>query len=295
MKTTAITTALASMAFALAASACGGSGTPADAAPTATSPTTLASATTTVVRPSQLVDELISIDNGRLHLRCIGSGATTVLLIAGWGDGGDNWGAIEPAISERARVCSYARFGTGTSDAPTSTQTFATEAADLHALLDEAGEPGPYVVLGHSFGGAEAVTFAARYPDEVTGLMLLEASPTTWPATVCSVAAYEALCGIMHDPTLDPERLDAFPAYVEVASITSLGNLPLTVMTAAHRTDPALAQGELTRLDSVWAEGVQQWAGLSSSSSIVIVEDTGHHIELDQPQQVIEELLKLIP
>ena len=66
-------------------------------------------------------------------------------------------------------------------------------------------------------------------------------------------------------------------------------------MTAAHRTDPTLAQGELTQLDTAWAEGVQRWADLSSSSSIVTVEDTGHHIELDQPQLVVEDLLKLIP
>ncbi len=125
--------------------------------------------------------------------------------------------------------------------------------------------------------------------------MLLDASPTTWPATVCSVAAYEAGCTIMHDPALDPERLDVFPAFDEVATITSLGDLPMTVMTAAHRTDPALAQTELARLDTVSAEGVMRWAGLSSSSRIVSVEDTGHHIELDQPELVVDELLKLLP
>jgi pimeloyl-ACP methyl ester carboxylesterase len=217
-----------------------------------------------------------------------------VLLIAGWGDGGDNWGAIGPTISERARVCSYARFGTGTSDPPASTQTFATQVADLHALLDQAGEPGPYVVVGHSFGGAEAVTFAATFPDEVTGLMLLDASPPTWPATACSVDAWEALCTVMKDPTLDPERLDVFPAFDEVAAISSLGDLPMTVMMAAHRTAPELAQAELTRLDGVWAEGVERWAGLSSSSSVVSVEDTGHHIEVDQPRLVIKELLELL-
>jgi pimeloyl-ACP methyl ester carboxylesterase len=63
-----------------------------------------------------------------MHIRCVGAGPTTVLLIAGWGDGGTNWGAIEPAIAERARVCSYARFGTGTSDAPSTIQTFTTQA-----------------------------------------------------------------------------------------------------------------------------------------------------------------------
>lgn len=287
MRTNIITTALVAIAVSVMASACGTSSTRETAAPVERSTTT-----SVVERPDQLVDKLVSIDNGQMHIRCIGRGATTVVLIAGWGDGGDNWGAIEPAISKRARVCSYARFGTGTSDAPPSTQTFGTQAADLHALLDEAGEPGPYALLGHSFGGAEAVTFASKYTDEVVGLVLLDASPTTWPNTVCSVAAYEALCAVMHDPTRDPERLAAFSAFDEVATITSLGDLPMTVMTAAHRTDPGLAQHELKRLDAVWAEGVERWAGLSSSSSIVSVEDTGHDIHLDQPQLVVEELLK---
>ncbi len=83
-------------------------------------------------------------------------------------------------------------------------------------------------------------------------------------------------------------------AFEEVATITSLGDLPMTVITAAHRTDPALAPTELARLDGLWAEGVDRWAGLSSSSSVVSVEDTGHNIELDQPQLVIEEVLDLL-
>jgi pimeloyl-ACP methyl ester carboxylesterase len=296
MTTTTITTALASMAIALAASACGGSGTStADAARTSVSTTTIAPETTTSIeRPSRLVDELVAIHDGQMHLRCIGSGGTTVLLLAGWDDAGDKWGALEPAISEHARVCSYSRFGTGVSDAPPSTQTFETQATDLHELLDAAGEPGPYVVLGHSFGGAEAVTFASAYPDEVTGLMLLDASPTTWPDVVCSVPAYAGGCAVMHDPTLDPEQVDVFPAFEAVAAITSLGDLPMTVMAAAHRDPHGLSPGELVRLDTSWAEGMEHWAGLSSSSSVVTIEDTGHHIELDQPLLVVDELLELL-
>jgi pimeloyl-ACP methyl ester carboxylesterase len=289
MKTTTITAGLAALALSVAAAACGGStATAVDAAPAA-------SATVTAIeRPSALVDQLVSIDDGDLHLRCVGSGTTTVLLLAGWGAGGEGWGAIEPELSEQARVCSYSRFGTGTSDSPPSTQTFATQADDLHALLSEAGEPGPYVVLGHSFGGAEAVTFASRYPDEVSGLLLLDTSPATWPATVCSVAAYAPACAVMHDPALDPERLDVFTAFDEAAAITSLGALPMTVVTA-HYTDPGLAPDELARLDALWAEGAQRWATLSSSSTIVSVEDTGHQIQVDQPDVVIEQLLQLLP
>ena len=72
--------------------------------------------------------------------------------------------------------------------------------------------------------------------------MLVDASPATWPTTACSVAAWKPLCDVMHDPTLDPERLDVFPAFEAVAAIGSLGDLPMTVMTAAHRVAPALTQ-----------------------------------------------------
>jgi pimeloyl-ACP methyl ester carboxylesterase len=292
MKTT-LTIAL--LTISLGAAACAGSPDPetADAAPRSSTPTS--AATTSVERPSQVVDELVRIEHGQMHLRCVGAGPSTVLLIAGWGDSGDKWGGIEPTVAEHARVCSYSRFGTGTSDAPSTTQTFATQAADLHALLETAGEPGPYVVLGHSFGGAEAVTFASTYADDVTGLILLDASPTTWPDTVCSVAAYEALCAVMHDPALDPERLDVFPAFEEVATITTLGDLPTTVMTAAHRDGSGLAPDELARLEAAWNEGVARWAALSPSSDVVTVEHTGHHIEIDQPQLVIAEVVKLLP
>jgi len=121
------------------------------------------------------------------------------------------------------------------------------------------------------------------------------ASSTTWPTTVCSVPAYEPLCTVMHDPTLDPERLDTFGAFEAVQAIRSLGDLPMTIITAAHREDPALAPAELARLDAAWAEGVQRWAALSLSATVVVVEDAGHHIEVDQPALVIDQVLNLLP
>lgn len=250
--------------------------------------------TSSVERPTLHVDELVAIDNGRMRIRCAGSGTATVLLLAGWGGAGDNWGAIQPAISQHARVCSYARLGTGDSDAPRSTQTFATQVRDLHALLGAAGEPGPYVVVGHSFGGAQAVTFASEYADEVAGLLLVDASPTTWPATVCSVPAFGEVCAAMRDPSLDPEKLNVFAAFDQVAAITSLDDLPMTVVTAANRDAPDVTPAELARLDAVWAEGTNRWASLSSNTTIITVDDTGHHIAVDQPRSVIREVLDLL-
>jgi pimeloyl-ACP methyl ester carboxylesterase len=290
MKTT-ITISFAAVAISLAA-ACGTSDPrPAD---TGQAPTTT-SAPELVERPTGVVDGLVTIDSGRMHLRCKGSGDSTVLLLAGWDADGASWNTIEPSLAETTRVCSYSRFGTGASDPPPTPQTFQTQATDLHELLDAAGEPGPYVIVGHSFGGPEAVTFTSQYPHEVAGLMLLDASPATWPTTICSVAAYQPLCTVMHDPALDQERLDTIPAFEAVAAIDSLGDVPMTVMTADHRIDPALPQAELARLDAAWAEGVQHWASLSPASTVVIVEDTSHHIQLDQPAAVIEAVVALLP
>ena len=275
--------------------------TSATPASTPAAPTT--AATEAVIRPTADVDQLVQVGDGRLHVRCVGAGETTVVLIAGFNDGGDNWGRITPALSGQSRVCSYARFGTGASDPPTTPQTFATSARDLHTLLDEIGEPGPFVVVGHSYGGAQAVTFAATYPDEVDGLLLLDATPTTWTAASCAVpddgseaaAAFVDRCADPAFPTDNPEQLDEAAGFAEVAAIDTLGSLPLSVVTAAEHPFPGLDPVEATRLDDVWNQGQQHWMSLSSAAQLVTVEDTGHYIQLDRPDAVIAEIQKLLP
>ncbi|HEY5875907.1 MAG TPA: alpha/beta fold hydrolase, partial [Ilumatobacteraceae bacterium] len=238
---------------------------PLAASTSTTSPTVAALA---APRPTAMVDELVDVDGVRVHVRCVGSGDTTVLLISGFEIGDENWGKVEPDIATRARVCSYARPGTGTSDPATSTQTFTTQAAQLSALLTTIGEPGPYVVVGHSFGGSEAITFASRYADQVTGLVLIDASPATWPAELCAVtddgsgmaALIDANCAGWTDPTANAEHLDVFGSFGEVAGITELGALPMTVITAVERQFADLGASELARLTAAWNQGQQRWA-----------------------------------
>lgn len=294
MRTTTITTTLAAVAVSLAAAACGGSSSGSSAAASPTATTAVSPTSTAVERPSESLDELVTISAGQLHIRCSGTGDTTVLLLAGWDHASEDWAVVEPTIAEHTRVCAYDRFGTGTSDTPSTTQTFETQVADLHELLDEIGDPGPFVVVGHSFGGAEAVTFASTYPDEVDGLMLVDASPTGWPDTVCSVPANAGGCALMRDPARDGEQLDVFPAFEQVATITTLGDLPMTILTAAHREGFGLTPGELTRLDTIWRDGTERWAQLSTGSNVVTVDDTGHAIQDDQPAIFIDELMKLL-
>jgi pimeloyl-ACP methyl ester carboxylesterase len=237
-----------------------------------------------------------------MHIRCVGAGTTTVVLIAGFTEGGENWASVEAPIAEHARVCTPARFGTGTSDPPPARQTFSTQAADLHTALGSIGEPGPYVVVGHSFGGAEAVTFASMFPEETSGLMLVDASPTTWPAESCAVPddgsemahVFRDLCATNRDPERNPERLEVLAAFADVAAITSLGALPTTVLTAATHSYPGLDPREAARLNAAWDQGQQRWASLSTNGRVVPVSDTSHHIQLDQPAIVIEQVEQLL-
>jgi pimeloyl-ACP methyl ester carboxylesterase len=239
----------------------------------------------------------------RIHVRCVGSGDTTVLLIAGFEDGDDKWGKVEPDIAARARVCSYARPGTGASDPAGPTQTFATQATQLGALLTTIGEPGPYVAVGHSFGGAEAITFASLYPNQVTGVVVIDASPATWPTELCPIAdggsdfaaIVRATCAGWAEPTANAEHLDVFTSFAESAGIDSLGSIPMTVITAVDRQFTGGTPDELARLTAAWNQGQQRLSELSTTSHVIPVENTSHDIQLDQPDVVIDAVVGLLP
>ena len=135
-------------------------------------------------------------------------------------------------MAESTRVCWYSRFGTGASDPPSKPQTFSSQARDLHALLRAASEPGPYLVVGHSYGGAVAVTFAAQFPESVRGVVLIDASPPGWNQASCDVpddgteaaGEFRRSCDAVADPSRNPERLDGPAAFAGVAAIRSLGS-----------------------------------------------------------------------
>jgi pimeloyl-ACP methyl ester carboxylesterase len=278
---------------------------------TATTPTTptitnTPAPSTTAVdeeRPTAPRDELVGVEGARVHVRCTGSGDTTVVLIAGHEAGSDAWSRVEPVISARTRTCAYDRPGTGTSDPATATATFATQASELHDLLAAVGEPGPYVVVGHSFGDAEAVTFASEFDDEVAGVVLVDASPVTWPEAICAVAddgsaaatMFRDLCASWSDPSRNVEHLDVFASFAGASTISSLGSLPMSVITAVDRQAPGLAADEVVRLTDVWNRGQQYWSQLSTAARVIPVEDASHQIQLDHPDLVIAEIARLLP
>jgi pimeloyl-ACP methyl ester carboxylesterase len=124
---------------------------------------------------------MIDIGGRRLHLYETGQGSPTVVLEAGIAATSLNWRPVQSEIAKFARVASYDRVGLGWSDAANTPLTLTRLVDDLHSLLDGAQLRPPYILVAHSFGGLIVRAFAHRYPEQVTGIVLVDAlRPEEW-------------------------------------------------------------------------------------------------------------------
>jgi pimeloyl-ACP methyl ester carboxylesterase len=142
--------------------------------------------------PGQLID----VGGHSLHLSCTGSGSPTVVLQPGGGEMSSNLGWIAPAVAHDTRVCVYDRAGRGWSEPADTPQDGTQIATDLRTLLQRGHVPGPYVLAGHSFGGLYVLAFAARYPGEVAGMVLVD---STAPASAAKPRAASPYDGGSYD------------------------------------------------------------------------------------------------
>ncbi|MBS0362767.1 MAG: alpha/beta hydrolase [Proteobacteria bacterium] len=120
---------------------------------------------------------LVALPDGRrMHLYCEGSGGPVVVLDSGLGDGAWSWASVQDRIAKTHRVCSFDRAGYGTSSPGPMPRDSKAAAADLDALMKASGEPGPYVVVGHSIASLEVRYFALTHPKAVAALVLVDPS-----------------------------------------------------------------------------------------------------------------------
>ncbi|TMF90507.1 MAG: alpha/beta fold hydrolase [Chloroflexi bacterium] len=255
----------------------------------------------TTAMPGHLVD----VGGRRLYVQCSGSGSPTVVLVSGLAETSVYWGGwIAPAVAQNTTVCAYDRAGQGWSDPPASPQDGAAVATDLHTLLANAQIPGPYVLVGHSTGGAYARVFAARYPDQVAGMVFLDSQPNeaftglpNFPSQYSTLRRASALfpslarLGVFRlvnqfasdplpVPTRDEERAAVSTASLnriqrdefaelpmtlkEAAALTTLGGQPLIVITAGKGAQAG------------WLPLQDKMTGLSTNSDHRVLPDTDH-------------------
>ncbi len=119
---------------------------------------------------------LIEVGGRKLHLYCTGNREPTVVLVAGGGAFSIDWALVQSRVAQSTRVCSYDRAGLAWSDPGPADETVEQTISDLHTLLGNAGEKGPYVLVGASVGGIFIQAYQREYPDQVAGLVFTNSS-----------------------------------------------------------------------------------------------------------------------
>lgn len=117
----------------------------------------------------------VDVGGYRLHISTLGEGSPTVVMDAGLGHTSQIWSLVEPQVAQFTRACTYDRAGYGWSDPGPQPRTSQQIVKELHTLLKNADIPSPYILVGHSFGGLNMYLYAIEHPEEVVGLVLVDA------------------------------------------------------------------------------------------------------------------------
>jgi pimeloyl-ACP methyl ester carboxylesterase len=243
--------------------------------------------------PEIPADGLVDVGRRDLYVECTGTGPATLVLEAGLGMDTATWSKLVPLLGD-ARVCAYDRAGRGKSDPAETPRTADDLVDDLDRLLDAAGIEPPLVLVGHSFGGLVARLFAARHPEDVTGVILIDPSPSTLVEDTCELrdASRCAQLTTMLTPEGNPERIDWAASVAELAGASALPDVPLVVLAATAQASDVSPE-EVER----WLARQQELVDSVSTGRLVVV-DSGHFIHLDRPEEVAEAIgsvLEAIP
>ena len=276
---------------------------------------------------------LIDVGGYRLHLSCTGTGrpgSPTVIQEAGYGNTSLAWSKVQPGVASFTRVCSYDRAGYGWSDNGPLPRTAGHMVTELHTLLARAAVPGPYVLVGHSYGGLIMQLYTYTYPQQVAGLVLVESvhadqdrSPKLRQDNVnemkqlspCQALAPFGILRLLgfwnglaaeYPATAQPAAKAQFyqTRFCQTLSDEEAAwNESLAQVRAARHPLGHLPLVVLTRGIPVspdpqeerdWQALQKDLAGLSSDSLHIIATRSGHQIQLDQPDLVIAAIKQVL-
>ncbi len=245
---------------------------------------------------------LVDLGDGRkMYLKCSGRGSPTVVLVGGLRASADDWNGT-PVGEKPSR-----------SDPVPQPSTAKDAVADLHALLSASGKAGPYVLVGHSYGGLIVRLYASTYPKDVSGLVLIDAlseglqdaeTPQQW-------AIQRKL--IQND---DPENLALYPALeridvdrscYQIRAAPALHPMPIVVLSADRPWGPQvpsmIAAGKLPAdippdfgyvTDAAQKKAQERLAKLVPNEKHITNTNSGHEIHKEQPQLVIDAIREVV-
>lgn len=279
--------------------------------------------------------EVFSIDGLAMHLDCRGEGEPVVVLEAGLMSGSASWGLVHDRLSEVTRICAYDRAGIDWSEVSDGPMDATIVTSRLHELLSVAGIDEPQILVGMSAGGVFVREYYARFPQQVTGMVLVDSSHEqqgerlpaigdsarmdsmlslcSWLQPVGIVRAFSLLDPLLSQFSLpgrmaDLSRANAYQSHTcaamrkemqgfqreifDTSAPVSLGDLPLTVISQGKALENAeqfgITLAEVEKMAASWDVLQNELTALSSQGRRLIATESGHVIQLEQPQIVID-------
>lgn len=231
--------------------------------------------------------QFVSINGRCLAFRQAGQGVPLVVLEAGAGDASDVWDAVIARLATFTSVVAYDRAGLGASDPEPAPRSIQDMVRDLHVVLRRVKPGGPYVLVGHSFGGPIAQLYTKQYHNEVAGLVLVD------PSHPDILVAFSRAFPDEAEP--DPEGIDLEKSVQEMRLVQSVGAIPLVVLGAGSRVYPSsFPSTELRHIYRLWTHLLQELPNLSSRGNWVLVEDSSHYIHVDRPEIVVDAIYRVV-
>jgi len=229
-----------------------------------------------------------------LYLECVGEGSPTLVMESGSGGDHTAWSAVVPEVRGANRTCTYDRANTGSSSQVAGNRTIGDVAADLHGLLDAANIAPPYILVGHSLGGIPMRLFAANYPDEVEGLILVDATPTTFVEDACAVVD-AAQCETFRSDFQPANNggIDIAGSASEIAAAPPLRAMPVVVMSANDHGHDGFQPNMRREFEAMWI-GRQSEVADSVEGGRLQEVASGHNIQSEHPEIVISAISAVV-
>lgn len=278
------------------------------------------------------VDGLVDVGDGRsIYATCQGEGSPTVVLLAGKGNGAQDWqdvlapgdpahdapgddvpwgmgklepsdDAVFPSVARFTRVCTYDRpdvrvDGPNVSTPREQPHTVDLDVGDLHALLTALDEPGPYVLVPHSYAGLIAALFARRHPESVGGLVMVDTA-TQYMEDVAS--AVQLVNWDATNSATSPqvrEGVKIIDAFEQINAAPGLPGMPAVVLSADKPWRTDLVPPEAARVETVtftdWLASLDLLAGALDAENITRTH-SGHDIYLYNPALVVDAIRGIV-
>lgn len=293
--------------------------------------------------PGQLID----VYGHKMHIHCTGTGSPTVVLDTGLGLPAASFGPLQRELAQTTRVCSYDRAGYGFSEPGPLPRTSRQAVSELHALLNNAHEEGPFILIGHSLGGLNVRLFQNVFPADTLGLILLDAAAEevlnspVWETFYAQFSPIESEFGLLFGRIMvslgiprfaslfapDTMKNEKFSSEEKQAiraltvstknlnaalseghlikevfldaknSCGHIENTPLAVIAAGKIEGLELIVDSKEKADALKAEWLRfqhNLSTLSSDSKFIIAEKSGHGIQFEQPDIVVETTVQMI-